>query len=185
MKFLSFLLIFGVLLVASCQKEETQIALPTNTDSTINERGGFANGCIRKTVHYTELAGFGTSSTAFTGNWMQELDRIANNCTLQSECQSVKSSGISSFCCTQELLLGDILNSGGYGQNWPYISPAEQDYIIAFALNYAKTKLQPCAPGVTPTISAVDFQRDAFITSALYINVKWQCCNNYVTKDPK
>jgi hypothetical protein len=160
-----------------CTKEQ-QVAVaetPNNDSSTTqtSDRGGI---CPRQTVHYTDLASATSGSTAFMYDWVQELDRVANNCVLDgSLCASVSSSGQTHFCCQPEFFIWNILQLGGFEGTWPYVTPQGQDFIIAYTLNWARAHLPPCEMG-SPKIVAIDYYRDAFITSSLGFTVRWTCC---------
>lgn len=164
-----------------CAKEQQVPVVETlNTDNSLvstSDRGGI---CPRQTVHYTDLAAAGSGSSAFTGNWVQELDRVANNCVIDgSLCSTVSAIGQTHFCCQSEFHIWNILQLGGFEGTWPYVTPQGQDFIIAYTLNWAKTHLAPCETG-SPKIVAVDYYRDAFITSSLGFTVRWTCCGGKV-----
>lgn len=182
--FFLFLALLLVVFFSFCTKE-SQIRLsealsfehlPTST----TDRGGI---CPRQTLHYTALASTGSGNSAFTGEWMQELDRVANNCVLDgSLCQNVTSQGQTTFWGSNFYIF-DILQLGGFEGTWPYVTPQGQDFLIAYTLNWARTHLPSCEGGTNPKIVAVDYARDPFISSTLIFTVRWTCCGIAVNNE--
>jgi hypothetical protein len=168
----------ATILFFACRKDNTVLTQTTpgiGLTAETTERGTQVY-CPRQTVHWQDLAATGGPDNAFEGDWMQELDKIANNCVLdRSLCQDASFSGQESFCCLQEFRIYTILQNGGYLGTWPNVTPQGQDWIIRFTLDWAYDNLPNCESG-SPKIVAIDYYRDALVTGEIGFTVRYTCC---------
>lgn len=161
------------LLFVSCQKDNAPVpdATVANPAAPLTERSGVIF-CPRRTVNWQNLASQSSASSAFTGNWSQELDQIANRCVLNSDCANPGSGGTISYCCDA---VHSLLQAGGHAGSWPNVTPQGQDYLIAYAINWGNQHLPACSSG-TPKLVAVDFYRDVLVPTFIGFTFRYECC---------
>lgn len=175
---------FLVISITACQKETQQtttVSALASDDLATDRTYDVLNPCgNRQSMHFFQTAAkLPISTSAFTEGWRWgELDRIANDCvlgnTLPGNCGA---GGMAVFYGIPEFSVYNFTDGN------EYVTPQQQDRLIAMALAYATAHISSCGEGTSPKIYQIDFTRfpGSLFGYEYQFAVRYSCCPSLPT----